>query len=631
MDEMTAAWRRAWTRVDRRQIFDWARRLKLAGDYATTGPFRVERSRYLQFPFELLVNKDVRMLNILKAPRTGGSLVGDIFFHHTRRNAPGPFMWTFQSDDDGGEHWSTRIKPTIEENPALCGQLADLHQRRTLFEFPELNAYIQGANANSLQRKGIRYEINEEVWLWKNGLLAEAFARTDDYKSICKILNISQAGIAGDQWDQCCSAARRYDWAVRCERCSHHQPYEFFAKMLADATQHAGIIWDPAAHRANGGWDLGHAAATTRFRCRDCGHEHADTPASWHRFNSTGDYLLFPGDSERPMRNVTVRWTSLVNGYWADLVTEYLQALMSRDSGVIEPLKKFNQKKLNLPWDESQSEERRPLTTGEYLMGEPWPEAEFTFLTADYQEGRGNDSEHYWVLVRSWRRGGASRLRWFQRCRTVEEIDAIQARFHIKSACVCVDGGDRLLDIASTCASRGWTILVGDDPEAFPHKAKRAGAKPVLRAYSPRRKIDPHRGTKLAKRRFAYLFYWSNPSVKNILWRLRHGRGAKWELSHDLPADYRLGIDSELKFRHVNPRTAAVTYHWKNVAPNRFNHPWDCECMQIVCALIAGILVWDVNATAAPDADALKESKPPVPAPVAPHDQADQLALSLRN
>lgn len=624
-DQLTAAWRRAWAPIDRRQIYESLRRFKLAGEYAVTGPFKVERSRQLILPLQLLHDQRVRMVNLLKSPRSGGSLIGDLFFHWVRRQAPGPFMWTFQADDDAGDHYMTRIKPTIEANPDYCTPL--VRQKRSLFQFRELTAYIQGANINSLQRKGIRYEINDEVWRWAAGMLAEAFARTEDYKTICKILNISQAGLAGDQWDLCCSAGKRFDWGMHCFSCNHLQPLEFFGKMLADPETPAGIIWDKTARLGGGGWDVGRAAATARFRCRACGHEHPDEPATWHRINREGEYI--DRDPDRTMRNVTVRWNSLVNGFYGDLVTEFLQSCEARDAGVIDPLKKFYQKKLNLPWDESQIEEKRPLPIGGYYQGEPWQLGELTALTADYQEGRGNDSEHYWVVIRSWRRGGASRLLWTARCRQLEEIDALQARFAIKAPAVCIDGGDRLLDIAAACASRGWTVLVGDDPETFPHRPK-AGGRPILRAWSPRKKIDPHRGTKLARRRHAWLFYWSNPSVKNILWRLRHGRGAKWELPADLPEEYKLGLDSELKFRSVAKRDGAVTYFWKNIAPNKFNHHWDCECMQVVVALIAGLLRFELDDNAKPDSSAKTAPGPKGEAPAAPHNETDQLGLALK-
>lgn len=639
MDPIVDPWRRGWSPVDRRQLYEWSRKLKLEGDYARTGFFKVDRSRYLIFPFSLLITKWLRVLNILKAPQSAGSLIGDLFFHWCRKNAPGPFMWNHQSDDDAEAHYVTRIQPTIEANPELCTPL--VRQKRTLYQFPELNLHMQGANKNSLQGKTILRQINDEIWAWRAGMLAEAFARSDakDVRYISTILNISQAGVAGDQWDLCCSRGRRHDLGVVCFRCGTLVPYQFFdrlrdktGKPIDDPHAFAGLIWNRDARRPNGAWDIPRAAASVRFKCRSCGHEHPFEPITLNRFAESYDYLCL--DPDRAPKNTTLRWTALVNGGWDELVVEYLNALEVSQSGVIDALKTFMQKKELIPWDDSLGEQKVVLKTGNYLQGEPWPAPpgvrQITFITADYQEGRANDSEHYWVDVRAWREGGASRQLWFQRVRTVEEIDALQARFGVKPARVAIDGGDRLLDICAKAASRGWTVLVGDDKETFPHRSKVPGRRPVLRPYSPRRKVDPHRGTKLARRRFAFLFYWSNPSVKNILWRLRHGRGAPWDLPEDTSPEYRLGIDSEVKVRIVNRKDGSISYLWKNVAPGGFNHPWDCENMQVVCALIAGLLRFDVNENSAPDPTAKNPTPAPGVPPALPADQPEQLALAIK-
>ncbi len=467
MDPVLDPWRRGWSPIDRRLIFEWARKLKLEGDYARTGSFKVDRSRYLIFPFQLLTQKWLRVLNILKAPQSGGSLVGDIFFHWARKNSPGPFMWTFQSDDDAEEHYATRILPTIEANPEICTGL--FRQKRTLYQFPEMNAYIQGANKNSLQRKTILKQINDEVWAWKAGMLAEALARCDapGVRYISTILNISQAGVAGDQWDLMCSRGRRHDLGVKCFKCGTLVSYQFFDKLrdkngkpVEDPRALAGIVWDQEARR-HGAWDIPRAAASVRFKCRSCGHEHPFEPATLNRFSDSYDYLCL--DPDRAPKNTTLRWTALVNGAWDDLVVEYLNALEVSQSGVIDALRTFMQKKELIPWDDSLGEQKIMLKTGNYLQGEPWPPIpgvkQMTFLTVDYQEGRANDSEHYWATVRAWRAGGASRKLWFQKVRTIEEIDVIQERFKIKSTCVAIDGGDKLLDICAAAASRGWTVL----------------------------------------------------------------------------------------------------------------------------------------------------------------------------
>jgi hypothetical protein len=637
MDEIVAGWRRGFRAIDRRAMKEWARTLNLQGDYARTGPFR--SSRHLEAPLDAMSDDRVRMVNLRKATQTFGSGIGDIFLHHTMENNPGPFMVTFQSDDDASDHYETRLRPTMEANPFGRQQLATLHRRRSLFKFAAMNVYIQGANWNSLQRKSVRFAWNSEIWRWQRGFLQEAFARTNAYRSRSKTLNESQAGLEGDDEDLNWSNGCQHEAAWKCPRCQRAQLQVFFAarrdpqgneiKGTGGKPIRAGIVWNADARRKDGRWDIARAAESARLLCIYCGADFPDVPQTWRLVEDSLHYICTTPDV--PIRNSSFRWTSLVSGDYRAMVDEFLKASEAKAAGSIEPLKKFYQKKLVIPWDESMSETPAILRTGQFLMGERLPDATHTFIVGDYQEGRANDSEHYWVVVRDWRgadqRTGApatTRLVWCGRVENADEIRALQLKLEVKDKCVILDGGDRLLYIAGICARFGWTIFVGDDRETFPHTVK-GRKKPILRAWAPRKRIDPGRGTKLQGRSFAWCFYWSNPSIKNITWRNRHGYGIKWELPADLPQFYRDQIDSEAKVRVIDRASGQISYLWKRLHPK--NHIWDDENMQTGAALIAGIIAFDVDDNSKPDATAKKLKPADDATPIAPHDQPEQLTL----
>lgn len=639
MDEIIQGWRHGWREIDRRAIKVWARGLNLQGDYANLGNFRL--SPHLEAPLDALSHDLVRMVNLRKATQTFGSGLGDLFFHHTMKNNPGPFMATFQSDDDALEHWETRLKPTMEANEFGRAQLAGLHRRRSLFKFPAMNAYVQGANRNSLQRKSVRFVWNSEIWLWQRGYLQDAFARTNAYRSRSKILNESQAGVAGDDEDLNWTAGRQHECAWSCPRCSRAQPLAFFAGRRDPATEaelrgengktiKAGILWNHDARRADNRWDIARAAESARLVCIYCAADFPDTPDTWRMVETRLSYLCTTPDI--PIRNSSFRWPSLVMGEYRNMVAEFLQATEAKTSGAVEPLKKFFQKKLVIPWDDSLVETPAILRTGQYHMGERLPGATLTFLTADYQEGRKNDSEHYWIEVSDTRAAdprlgtpAVSRMVFTGRCESADEIRAKQLELGIKDKCVCVDGGDRLLYIAGVCARFGWTVFVGDDREFMPHIV-RGRKKPILRAWAPRKRVDPGRGSKLQGRVFAWCFLWSNPSVKNIAWRNRHGHGIKMEWPADLPQFYRDGLDSEAKIRVIAKANGQVTYVWKKL--HEFNHPWDLFCMRTAAALIAGIIAFDLDDNARPDPTAKKLKPADDATPTAPHDRPEQLELA---
>jgi len=121
-DPIERAWIDAWTPPDRRGIRVFAENeVEIAGDYSVTGRFKVGFSTFLPFPLECLDNDVTRMVNVLKAPRTAGSLVGDIFFQDIHANKPAPTMATFQTDDDAERHQPQRpAKPPGVSELEVC-------------------------------------------------------------------------------------------------------------------------------------------------------------------------------------------------------------------------------------------------------------------------------------------------------------------------------------------------------------------------------------------------------------------------------------------------------------------------------------------------------------------------------
>lgn len=648
LDPIAEAWHQAWSPPDRRELQEWAREVNLQGDYARTGWFSCENDRFLIFPFQLLGNDVTRMINLLKAPRTGGSLVGDIFLQSRLKNYPGPTMMTFQSDDDAEQHFLTRIEPTLKATPANAAALETLKKKRDLYQFAAMNLYVQGANRNSLQRKSVKWEWNDEVWLWKPGFMQQAWNRTEDHKRTCKILNVSQAGDCKTEWETTFNSARRYSWGVRCQACAYLQPYDFFAYML-DQPQtpenRAGIVWDRSARLPDGRWNISRAAETARFKCIRCGHEHPDDMRSYEAFNASGDYLLFPGDEDRSMVEVSLRWTALVGGDWWRLVKRFLSACEVRDAGSTVPLEEFYRGPCSLFWDPSLAQTKTALRTGEYLMETPLSHGytpqlldweRLRVITADYQQGSGNDTRHLIVTCRAWGALGShrSRLLWQGRVNSFEELHNLQRLLGVKPACVGIDGSFEMMEVAAQCAKYGWTVLIGDDPKFFSWPQKKG--PPARKPYSRIFEIDPGKGKASQGRAVAKAMRWSNPSIKNVLWNLRHGLTKhQWELPADLGADYRDGIDSELKKLTYPKGSPVPVWVWEKIKAN--NHPWDCECMQTVIAIAAGFLSVDVEdeappppAKTPPPGDPASPRSPannPAATPSAPHAQPEQLSL----
>jgi hypothetical protein len=654
-DPIERAWIDAWTPPDRRGTRVFAENeVEIAGDYSVTGRFKIGFSTFLTFPLECLDNDVTRMVNILKAPRTAGSLVGDIFFQDIHANKPAPTMATFQTDDDAERHYLTKVAPTLKATERNAKNHALTEKKRELYRAPHFNYYYQGANKNNLQGKGVKNEINDEVWLWQQGLLKQAFTRTKDFKRVCKILNISQAGLVKTDWYNVYHQGKRYDYGARCFKCQHHQPYDFFLRMLDGSDKPAGIVWDKDARLPDGRWDIPRCMETTKFRCRSCGHDHDNNQRTYERFAQEAAYICH--DPDRSAVNISIRWTAMVGGDWHLLTQTFLLACEIRDdSGATDELQRFYMQECAQFWDPVLGQKKNILQTGEYRM-DPWnapgykterlPWEKYRFITADYQQGTGNDNRHLLVTVRAWSDAveNRSRLLWWGRCNTFADLYKLQLAFEVTSACVAIDGAWEMNEVAAQCIKYGgWSMLIGDDPDTWIHRPKNKKKKARRRPYSPPFYPDPHKGKAGAGKAAAWAMFWSNPTIKNQLWNLRHALTRhRWELPADLPPEYRDGIDSEMKKWEVKKGNTVPEPVWRKI--KAYNHPWDCECMQTVLAVFVGCLGFDIEEDkkapelpnpegaekeTAPkkDPDAITAPKKDPDAITAPHEEPDQLEL----
>jgi hypothetical protein len=203
----------------------------------------------------------------------------------------------------------------------------------------------------------------------------------------------------------------------------------------------------------------------------------------------------------------------------------------------------------------------------------------------------------------------------------------VQTLLGVKSPCVGVDGGFEMMEVAAQCAKYGWTMLVGDSPKYWLHTRKKG--PPVRRPFSPYIKTDPLKGKTGQGRSYAVSMFWSNPSIKNLLWNLRHHLTRhNWELPIDIAPEYRDGIDSEIKQWITKKGSAVPVMEWTKI--KAYNHPWDIECMITAIAVAAGLLGFDVEEDEPAPATPARPSAPPRAAdeaPTAPHEKDDQLLL----
>lgn len=576
--------RRGLALPDRRPIAEWAHEhVALGGGYARQGSFDLRTCRHLAEPLAAAQDYEVREITCRAAIQTLKTLFVEVVSLWAIANEPGPLMWTQQDDDSAKEHVKGRYRGLLRSCEPVRRLLPrNKHDQSTNeIYFGDFFVIVNGANINNLQSKSIRWKLNSECWLWKQGLLTHARRRVSAYArdGISKILNESQGSFADDDFDKLWQDGTREIWSIQCAGCGVFSPLDFFGRMVADEKQRACVVWDEAAKRTDGSWDEARVRATARWVCPHCGHEHADTPKTRAAWNAGGRYAEPAPGSHR--RHRSFAWNALIAEELGQLAVEFVQADAFKKRGLIQPLRDFYMQRLALPWRDEQ------LTVGvvEVAARGGYLLADIAGDEAKRMEGEvkrlmtiDRQRDHFWAVVRGWRGDGASRLLWRGRLSTVEQAEEVRARFAVESQLCFEDAQFSTAQVYEDCIRFGWTALHGSGDDGFPHLLK--NGRKVQRFYSPIKQTQVPGG-------YARYLFWASDPVKDVLAALVAGKGAPWEVGADAGEEYLRQLRGETKRERISKATGRSEWRWHKVGPN---HYWDCEAMQTAVALALHVL-----------------------------------------
>lgn len=573
------SWRAGWRKPDRRAIPDWLHdHWFLPPSYAQPGRFDVSTSRHLIAPFEAIQDDSVREVSLMGAIQTGKTLVVEGAIAWVIPNSPGPIMWTLQTDEDAREHCNQRFMEALKSIHQIREMLPEdrhLKQMAAIY-FGPFFLEVNGANLNNLQRVSVRWKFNSECWLWKQGLLAHARGRVSAFEKAgnSKVVNESQGGSVGDDFDLAWKAGHQAVWGIKCFGCGKHSPLEFEGKIITEPNRRACVVWNEDARRQDGSWNVGRACETVRWVCPQCGHEHADTAKTRAQWNADGDYISLRPDADP--RLASFRWEALVARSQAALVAQFLEARKAQKAGVTQAMMDFTRQRRALPWQDEDSSEVILLKGAGYKLSEIKPADKIDneanrFVTVDRQR------DHFWVAVRAWRRDGSSRLLYFSRVVMPEQIEEIRKTYAVESQLVFEDAGYFPEGVYTDCAKYGWTALKGSGENYF---SVETHGKKIKRLWS---QVSPilFNGTKVP------LIHWASDPIKDVLYNLRSGRGAKWETPDDIGTEYESQLNGDRKKAFQNKKTGRSEWRWQRT---HANHAHDLEAMQTVVAMILSVL-----------------------------------------
>lgn len=589
------AWQKGWATPDRRSIPEWARdHVKLGGGYARQGGFDINTCRHLVEPFKAAQDERVREITCRAAIQTLKTLFVEVTSLWAIANEPGPIMWTQQDDDSAKEHTKGRYRGLLRSCEPVARLLPrDRHDRGTNeIYFGDFYLLINGANINNLQSKSIRWKLNSECWLWKQGLLTHARRRVSAYArdGISKIINESQGSVAGDDFDKLWGEGTQEVWSVKCAGCGTHQPLEFFARMESSEETRAGVIWAEDAQREDGTWRESRVRESVRWKCKVCGHEHENTARTRAGWNAGGEYVR--NNTEADGRHRSFSWNALLAEDLGTLAMEFISATAFKKRGLIQPLKDFYMQRLALSWKDMQDDLGRVevVTLSDYTLSaiseRPTDKIDNEakrFMTIDRQR------DHFWAVVRAWRTDGSNRLLWRGKILTIEQAEQIREKYGVEPKLTGEDAQYSTDQVYGDCVKYDYTALHGSGDDSFVHLI---GKQKLDRYFSTIKYSQVPGG-------MARYMFWASDPVKDVLARQRAGGG------HELPTDIgdeylrQVGVPQrqsdgsmkqtggEVKRERINKTTGRSEWRWVKVGAN---HYLDCEAMQCAFALALGIL-----------------------------------------
>ncbi len=549
------------------------------------GRFRSANSPHIREPMEAMADPSVKEVAILAPIQSTKSLGAEIFSCYLIPNMPGPTLWLCETDDDAKDHSESRLQPLYEKcAPVKALFPADKNKRRnaTIHFTNGMTLWILGAhNIKNLQRRSIRWVIGDEVWNWPQGHMAEAEARTTAFGWLGKCIWLSQAGVEDDEWDQKFKSTDQRELTFECPECGERQAYEWNQ-----------VEWDKTCKDEEGNYNFEVLRESTRYKCKACETLIEDTPVNRRKMGESGKFITTNPNAAKEL--VGFHWNGIATMKWGRMAELYIRAKLSAKKGDLNPLVQFYQKRLARPWDENAEDFGIDVPTEAYELSKFWEKE--GYLNAKGQVVEGGDetarvplrfltvdcqTDHFWLTVRSWAPNGQSRLVWYERVLTWEDVEETQVKYSVHPQMVFVDAGHNPYEVYKQCGKRGWTALRGDQREGFIHtRTTKDGRREKTRRFYSMAQDQMAGGVKCR------MFYFSANRMRDILQSLRRiklGDELIWQVPDDADKSYRRQLESE---RRTKKRGKWI---WEQIG-RRPNHYFDCEVMSVCAAVMLKIV-----------------------------------------
>jgi thiol-disulfide isomerase/thioredoxin len=373
-------------------------------------------------PLRAQANHQIRHSTLVKPVQSGGSTVGEVTAAFWCAFYFGLLQYNWQDDLRAEERWATRILKMLRSVPALKWAGDRYDEKIGNANFVNSMLLVQGVvSKGALDSETVPMQINEELHLWGPGQLDKA-RRRQTLVWNKKSLDISNAGIVGDQLEAAYEEGSMDVWESFCPGCKQFHPMRF--RWNEKKPELGGLRFDTAAGRQESGkYNLSKLVPTIRYQM-PCGFIVRDTPPE--RRALTGKYRQTNPSALDYKKSWIYDAVSVSEINWSELTFEWLRAIRAKKNGDIEPLKKFVQERECQFWNPAIHIPFSGTTLYNVSLKNrnAMPGAVYRGAKFDWQAGykAKGELEHYWGVILDVDINANSQLIWEGKCQSDAEL-----------------------------------------------------------------------------------------------------------------------------------------------------------------------------------------------------------------
>lgn len=594
------------------------------------GHFIPETAKQCNGPMLALEHPMVRVVHIIGATQVLKSIVGDAWAVWSIEYERLPFIAYFEDDPKARTFCRARLMETIRKHPHLQNMLLDAKEvsRHNLtgteisfVGFMLLVCGLNDGNASTLEWPRIWIS---EGWLHPDdGLIEKAFKRADHFPKTKKILNESQASMAGTDLHRKVQEAHKVPYEWQCVHCGGWQTWEWedWSRKHSDGT-YSGMKWTDAG-------TIDDKAAAAWWECSHCRKRIDDTPENRQKIAESSKQDFINPATGIPYENVAffLPYECAVMNSFKESVKSFLTAKASKEAGNDLPMQDWFLQWRGFFYEKEQGQWHDVSTQFHKYPDTDIPNLHSVNMLVDCQKAEDAETGEdrmgsFWVLVEAVDKFGNVRHKGWFYCTSKEQVEKIQERYKIPAQRVCVDGRKWTAEVKQWAARNyqevdaihplfkkpykkkfSWIVLMGDNANYYNWVVR---GRRVALCFSPpmaHQERIMRNGTVTVVD--VPLIFWSNTTVKDQLSAVIIGGVDKPKIeflsSECFDEQTRAKCVGQLEFQeqvHSEYRTELRGKPFWEKKSQRPNHAWDCMCMGLVRRSMDGLSSGTVEVSA---------------------------------